>query len=86
MALSLSVSLDSGITAAEAYARISSIQHTHAETSVSVQIWATAAARQSNLQTIKELSFSLPWTDGVSLSGAYTALKNEDFFTGAIDV
>lgn len=86
MALQHTFEMAEGISLPAAYARISSIAHNHAETVVSVQVWASAAARQADLPTIWSQSFSLPWTDGVSLTSAYVALKQVPMFSAALDV
>lgn len=86
MALQLALSLPAGIELPAAYARISSIAHTHLETIVHVQFWASAAARSADLTPVREQSYSLPWADSVSLTGAYTALKATPEFSAALDV
>jgi hypothetical protein len=86
MALQHSLSLPSGIELQAAYTRISEIRHMHGETVVSVQTWASAAARQSDLAPVASQAYSIPWADEVSLTSAYTALKQEAPFTNALDV
>lgn len=86
MALQHPITLDYGITAPEAYARIQAINHTHNELTVTVEWWFNAQARTDLARTIKTHSFNLPWQAGVSLTDAYNLLKLEDYFDGAIDV
>ena len=86
MALQHSHTLDSGITCPEAYTRIQAIQHGHGETTVSIQTWADAAARQAEKPVIRTQSYTIPWADSVSLTSAYTALKAQDEYQGALDV
>lgn len=86
IALQHSITLDYGITAPEAYARIQSINHTHNELTVTVEWWFNAQARLDLARTIKTHSFSLPWQETVSLPDVYSLLKLEDYFDGAIDV
>lgn len=86
MALQLNITHASGITCPEAYARISNISYNHTELIASVQIFANAAARASMLPTITDQSFSLPWSDSISIAGVYNLLKNEELFTEAVDV
>ena len=86
MALQKEITLASGIVCPAAYSRISSITHTHTEVIVNVQTWADAAARTDLKQVIADRPYSLPWSDGVSLTSAYTALKETPDFVGAFDV
>lgn len=86
MALQHAITLDSGITLPSAYARISGIKHTHNEIVVHVQWWVDAAARLALKPTVKEHAFSVPWVASMTLSQAYAALKQEDFFSDALDV
>lgn len=86
MALQHPLSLPAGIELQAAYTRISSIQHGHTETIVSVQTYADAAARAAGKPTVSTASYSIPWNDEVSLTSAYTALKTFPEFTAALDV
>ena len=86
MALQYSLTLDSGISLPSSYARISGIRHTHNETTVDVQSFATAQARLDLKPTVTSNSYSIPWADSVSLTDAYTALKSFPEFSTATDV
>ena len=86
MALQISYTTDNGITLPAAYCRIGQIKHGHSETTVDVCIFATEGGRVACLPLVSIYSFSIPWADAVSLSLAYTSLKNEEMFAGAIDV
>lgn len=86
MALQHSITLDSGITLPEAYVRINSILHTHTETVVRTETWASAQARLDQKPVVKQETYELPWTADVSLTSVYTALKLQPDFSTAIDV
>ena len=86
MALQHSHTLDNGITCPEAYTRVQLIQHGHNETTVTIQTWADAVARQAEKPTIRTQSYTIPWADSVSLTSAYNALKAQDEYQGALDV
>lgn len=86
MALQHSIELEYGIVLPEAYARISSVHHTHNELVVAVQWWSNHQARLDAKQPVKNHSFSLPWQETVSLTTAYNLLKQEAAFTGSLDV
>lgn len=86
MALQHQHTLSSGIFLPEAYTRISSIAYGHTELVVSTSTFADHAARLADKPAVETLSFSLPWTDSISIAGCYNLLKQQDFFAGAIDV
>ena len=86
MALQHQLSLPSGIDLIAAYTRIQSVQHSHAETSISVQTWASEQARRDELQPVSHQSYIIPWHDEVSLTSAYEALKDFSEFSEAADV
>ena len=86
MALALALSLPEGIEVASAYARISSVNHSHTETGVNVEFFASQAAREAQKRPVLSQSYSLPWADSVSLTSAYTSLKTLDGFASATDV
>ena len=71
MALQHSLSLPSGISLIAAYTRIQSIQHSHFETTVQTQTWASQVARQEDLQVLVHSSYIIPWQDTVSLTSMY---------------
>lgn len=68
MALQLSISLESGITCPEAYARISSITHGHSELTVHVETWASAQSRTDLKPIVRSQSYMLPFTETSSLA------------------
>lgn len=86
MALQHSIVLDSGITLPEAYVRIFSIVHTHTETVVKTETWASAQARIDQKPVVRQEIYELPWTADVSLTSVYTALKQLPDFSAAVDV
>lgn len=85
MALSLALTLSEGIELPSSYARISSINHSHAETIVNVEFFASQAARQADKRAVLSQSYSLPWADSVSLTNAYISLKTLEQFALASD-
>lgn len=85
MALQFSRTLSSGITLPTAYARISSIMLSHSEVVVQVEVFADAQARLDLKPIAESISFSIPWTDSISLTNTYIALKEQDYFIGAED-
>jgi hypothetical protein len=86
MALQTNITLSSGINVPASYTRIANISLTHAELIVSTQTWSSLAARTDTLPTIGSASYSLPWQDSISLTGAYTLLKTQADFVSALDV
>lgn len=86
MALQHSTSTDIGVEFPSAYSRISSINYTHAELIVSVNTHANHQARLDEKQPLKSQSFSIPWADSISIQGCYDALKDDPYFTDALDV
>ena len=86
MALQHHLSLPSGIDLIAAYTRIQSIQHTHFETTVQTQTWASQVARQEDLQVLVHSSYIIPWQDTVSLTSVYEALKTFTDFENSVDV
>lgn len=86
MALQHSLSLPAGIELQAAYTRIGDIRHTHLETLVSIQTWADVAARLAEKPPVAQQTYSIEWHDEVSLTSAYTALKEIDDFANALDV
>jgi len=85
MALSLSISLDTGIQCPSAYARISSIMLTHSELVVYVETFASVSAREQEKPTIRSGSYSLPFTSPVSLVVCYDLLKQVEEFSSSVD-
>ena len=86
MALSLPITLVTGLSAPAAYARISSVTMTHIELTANVQVWASADARLALVPTIHDLSFSLPYNAAPTLASVYQALKTQESFVGSLDV
>jgi hypothetical protein len=86
MAILSTIFLPSGLTVVNAYTRISDVQYTKDELTVSVATYADQTAREAGKPTLLLQAYMLPWTATLDLAYCYTQLKLLPDFGGAVDV
>ena len=88
MARQISYETRTGLTAPRAYARISRIRINDGVLGYNVDLYADAAARESDLQTVESLQFELPLPQGTfdPFAVCYGHLKTTPTFAVGSDV
>lgn len=86
MALQTSLDLDNGLTLAGAYLKVSHYSGNRANCTITLEVFASKHARDTNKPAVEKRYIGLPLTLGATLEQMYTALKALPAFTSATDI